>query len=212
MHVGRKFKFVEYVQWTRREIVLLAAWAAIPTAAYAVLGWKFLSVPPSIIAVLGTAVSFIIAFKNVECHRRASDALAIWSAIAARSMAWGNAVIGFVLASDQEETRRLHWVLFNQHFAWLTALRYQLREPKVWENLNEPGNKEYMAFYTIPERQMDLRQALAQYLPEATLDAVLRHHGDKANYLLSQQARMLSNSYRKKIIDTGPMYSSLQGC
>ena len=210
MHVGRKFRFLEYIQWTRREILLLTAWASIPTIAYAGLGWKFLSIPPSIMAVLGTAVSFIIAFKNVECHRRASDALMVWTSISARSMAWGNAVLGFVLASDAEETRRLHQVLFNQHFAWLTALRYQLREPKVWENLNEPGNREYLAFYTIPERELDLAQALARYLPEPTLGTVLQHPGDKANHLLSLQARLLSHCYRKKIIDTGPMYSGLQ--
>ncbi|MCC7275946.1 MAG: multidrug transporter [Alphaproteobacteria bacterium] len=211
MHVGRKFKLLEYIQWTRREIVLLTVWATIPTLAYAVLGWRFLSAPPSVIAVMGTAVSFIIAFKNVECHRRASDALAIWTSIAARSMAWGNAVIGVVLPDDPQETRRVRRLLFNQHFAWLTALRYQLREPKVWENLNEPGNKEYMAFYTIPERKTDIRDALAKYLTEPTLSSVLHYRGDKANYLMSLQYRFIFDAYDKKVLDFGPIFMGMQG-
>lgn len=211
MHVGRKYTFLEYLHWTKHELRVLSIWAFVPTFMYAWFDWRFLSIPWTLVAVLGTAVALIISFKNAECHRRVSDALGIWSAIASRSMAWGNTVMGYIVDKDPLETRRLHTTLFHQHFAWLTALRYQLREPTVWENLNQPGNKEFMAFYKIPERQTSLADELGKYIPEPALTSVLGHNGDKANYILSLQSRLLSDAYRRKQIDAGPLYTSIQG-
>ena len=41
--------------------------------------------------------------------------------------------------------------LIYRHLAWLTALRYQLRSPRNWENLNKAYNREYKRHYSIPE-------------------------------------------------------------
>jgi putative membrane protein len=211
MHLGRKYTFLNFLQWTKRELLGLTIWALIPTTMYASLGWQFLSIPWSLVAVLGTAVALIISFKNVECHRRVSDALSIWSSITSKSMAWGNTVKGYVLDPDPVETKRLHSILFYQHFAWLTALRYQLRHPAYWENLDEPGNRDFMAFYKIPERETQLHDELGKYLPEPTLSETINYPGDKASYILSLQSRLLSEIYRNKQLDAGVFYSGIQG-
>ena len=31
MHVGRKYTFLEYLQWTKRELLGLSLWAFVPT-------------------------------------------------------------------------------------------------------------------------------------------------------------------------------------
>ncbi len=60
MHVGRKYTFPGYLQWTKRELLVLTLWALIPTFLYACFDWKFLSIPWSLVAVPGTAVALII--------------------------------------------------------------------------------------------------------------------------------------------------------
>ena len=57
--------------------------------------------------------------------------------------------------------------LVYRHLAWLTALRYQLRENRAWETTSKAYNAEYMKYYSIPEMQTTLETELAKYLPDA---------------------------------------------
>lgn len=211
MHIGKKYTFYEYIQWTKKESIGLVLWSSIATALYAIFDWQFLSIPWTIVAILGTTLSFIIGFKNVECHKRVSNALDLWNLINSRSFAWGNMVMGYIYDKNSpEETHKIHQILFSQHYAWLTILRYQLRESTTWENLDDPGTRKFMAYYTIPEKQSKLSDELAKYLPEPTLTEVLEYKGDRANYVLSLQSKIMAESYRKKIIDPGPIYATIQ--
>ena len=69
--------------------------------------------------------------------------------------------------------------MFYRHFAWLTALRFFLREQKAWENTSEPGNARFLAKFPTPESQSTLKDELKKYLPDAELQKVLAHRGDK---------------------------------
>jgi predicted membrane chloride channel (bestrophin family) len=37
--------------------------------------------PAPLLAIIGTAVAFVLAFKNQQCYSRVSEALAIWGQI-----------------------------------------------------------------------------------------------------------------------------------
>jgi len=42
--------------------------------------------------------------------------------------------------------------MFYRHFGWLTALRFQLREPRIWENMSDKRNENFRSsHYEIPE-------------------------------------------------------------
>ena len=60
MHTGKNYTFKEVILWTRRDIFLLLFIAAIPTALYQAFHWKWLTLPWLPIALLGTAVAFVI--------------------------------------------------------------------------------------------------------------------------------------------------------
>ena len=60
--------------WTRRETVLLTLIALIPVIAYQALDQKWLHLPWLPIAVVGTAVAFIISFQNNASYDRVWEA------------------------------------------------------------------------------------------------------------------------------------------
>jgi putative membrane protein len=77
--------------------------------------------------------------------------------------------------------------LVYQHLAWLTALRYQLRENRAWETTSK-ANAEYLKYYSIPEQHTPLETELAKYLPDAELRQILAS-GNKATQIMSLQSK-----------------------
>lgn len=54
--------------------------ATVPTILY-VIGWKFIGLPSQPVAILGTAVAFIVGFKNNASYNRIWEARQIYGAI-----------------------------------------------------------------------------------------------------------------------------------
>src|SRR5438445_12645191 len=78
--------------------------------------------------------------------------------------------------------------LVYRHLAWLTALRYQLRENRAWETISKGHNAEYLKYYSIHERQTALETELAKYLPDAEQKQILAV-GSKAAQIMSLQSK-----------------------
>jgi putative membrane protein len=180
MHLGKAYKFSEFVIWTRRQIYWLFIWASVPVVLYQCLGLTWLSVPMPVVALLGTATSFIVGFKNVQTYNRAMEAQAVWTSIQSASRLWGMIARDFL--DDVERSKEL----VNRHLAWMTALRYELRQPRVWESMNQSFNIEYLRFYRIPEREIAIDVLMPEYLPKAELMPVLSSES-KATKVMSLQ-------------------------
>src|SRR5687767_6405598 len=141
MHAGTTYKLGEFLFWTRRNILWLLVLGIVPTALYQLFDLKWLAIPFTIIGLLGTATAFIITFRNQETYNRTWEARQIWGATMSASRSWVMMCRDFL--DDRDKSRELIY----RHFAWLTALRYQLRAPRNWENVNEDYNKEYRRNY-----------------------------------------------------------------
>lgn len=185
MHAGRRFTLAQVVYWTRRDIYVFAVVACIPTALYYFFDIKWLVIPWVAIALIGTAAAFLVGFKNTQTYNRLWEARQIWGSIINTSRAWGILVKDSVNA-DQKEIR----TLIYRHIAWLTALRYQMREKRVWENMELKSNVEYARFYKVPERETPLDEELKKYLPEEERLYVLSKK-NRATQLISLQSRHL---------------------
>ena len=114
------------------------------------------------------------------------EARQIWGAIINTSRAWGILTKDMV-KSDKEEIR----ALFYRHFAWLTALRYQLREPRVWENQHLKSNVEFRSFYSVPEQETTIEDELKKFLNSEELSYILAKK-NKATQIISLQSTHLS--------------------
>jgi putative membrane protein len=182
MHLGTSYKLTEFLFWTRRQIYVLAVVGLVPVVLYQVFDLKWLTIPLSVVALLGTATSFIVGFKNVQTYNRTVEAQHIWVAIANGSRYWG--LISRDFLAGPERAREL----VHRHVAWLTALRYALRSPRVWESADKVFNAEYQRHFRIPERETALEDELAKYLCAAEV-AQVNAARDKPALVMSLQAQ-----------------------
>jgi putative membrane protein len=191
MHAGKSYKLSEFLFWTRRSIFWLLILGIASTTLYEFFDLKWLAIPFTIIGLVGTATAFIIAFRNQETYNRSWEARQIWGATMSATRSWVMMCRDFVHNIDQSHE------LINRQFAWLTALRYQLREFRNWENVDKGYNKEYKRNYSIPEMEMPLEKELAKYISQEELSAVLLTK-NKATQLMGLQSKAL-----KKCRDDG---------
>ncbi|KVM07753.1 bestrophin family protein [Burkholderia ubonensis] len=183
MHLGKSYTFSEFVFWSRRKLYALLPCGALPIILYQFLGMKWLSIPLSIVVLLGTATSFIVGFKNVQTYNRAAEAQQIWTNILNGSRFLG------IISRDFPAERAAGRELILRHCAWLTALRYQLRAPRIWESMGKSSNAEYQKkHYRVPEWETPLEQALARYLAETEIKLIMQVENKATRILASQSA------------------------
>ena len=96
-------------------------------------------------------------------------------------------------------TQRSREIIYR-HFAWLTALRYQLRTQRSWETTNKPYNREYKRFYSIPEKEIALEAELSKYISKDELECIQRKTNHAAQ-LLSLQSKALKSLYDEGSLD-----------
>lgn len=188
MHVGKSYKLSEFLIWTRRNVYTLLVLGIIPVILYHVMGIKWLAVPWTVVALLGTATAFIVGFKNTQTYYRTRDAQQVWTNILNSSRAW--AIMSRDYLHDPEKTK----ILIYRHFAWLTALRYQMREDRIWEVRDKSHNAEYQRYYTIPEREIDFETALEKYMSGNELNYILSTK-NKATQIMGMQSKCIKEFY-----------------
>lgn len=188
MHIGKSYKLSEFLRWTRRNILWLIVVGIIPTILYQVLGLKWISVPWPVVALLGTATAFIVGFKNVQTYNRTWEARTVWGAAMGASRSWAMMCKDFIEDADKAKE------MIYRHFAWLTAMRYQLRAEKAWESTSKSHNMEYKQYYTIPEKEIPLEEELLKYITKEELDNILPKN-NKAVQLLNLQSIALKKLY-----------------
>jgi len=74
MYIKRIFPVKTVLKWTRRDIYLFLLIGAIPVVLFDIVGLKWLHVPWLPLGVLGTAISFLISFKNNASYDRLWEA------------------------------------------------------------------------------------------------------------------------------------------
>jgi len=185
MHIGKSYGGLALLRWTRRKAYLLGANALLVVGLYQAAGWRWVALPWPVLALLGTAASFIVGFKNVQTYGRTLEAQQIWSAITAASRYWG--LIGRDLAGHAGAAREL----LERHLAWLTAVRYQLRAPRIWEGAARGSNAEYRAgLFYVPEHAVPLETELVKYMPPGEAAALVAA-GSVAQTLVAMQSRTI---------------------
>ncbi|MGQ3013833.1 MAG: bestrophin family protein [Flavobacteriales bacterium] len=196
MHTGSHYKLKEFLVWTKVNIFILVLISTIPTVLFAVFGWHWLGIPWVPVALVGTGAAFIVGFKNTQTYNRLWEARQIWGAVVNSSRSWGIMVRDFIQSGDATADAEVHRTLVYRHIAWLTALRYQLRSPRSWENQNKSYNVEYHRHFKVPEQQMPFAEAVRPYLSEAEF-AQVQHRANPATQIIaiqSEQLRLLNRN------------------
>jgi putative membrane protein len=195
MHSGKAYKFSEFLIWTRRNIYKTLIISIFPVVLYQIIGLKWLAIPWTVVALLGTATAFLVGFKNTQTYNRTWEARQIWGAILNSSRFFGTMSRDFI--NNPGITKELVY----RHFAWLTALRYAMRDSRVWETSGNAYNKEYKGYYIIPEKETPLETELEKYLSAAELKYILTTK-NKATQIMSLQSKTINRLFTNKEIDS----------
>ena len=192
MNAGRYYKISHFIPWTITKIGEMLVISSVPTLLYYFFGWKWLAIPWVPVALVGTAAAFIAGFRNTQTYARVWEARQIYGGIVNLSRTWGVMIRDSVRSADPEQERAIHRELFYRHFAWMTALRFQLREPKYWENVQSRSyyGRYLKKYYQVPEWNSDLQTELQTYLAPGELAEIIGRK-NRATQLLSLQSKTL---------------------
>lgn len=192
MHSGRNYKLKEFILWTRRSIYWLILLSVVPTFLFEVFQWKWLAIPWVPVALIGTAAAFIAGFRNTQTYNRSWEARQIWGGIINSSRTWGIMAKDFIRTVPAGQTeKQIHTEMIYRHIAWLTALRFQLRESRVWENTKTKSeNLEYSEHYRVAEWDTNLADELKPFLSADELNYILSKK-NKATQIIALQSKRL---------------------
>lgn len=191
MHTGKRYTPLEFFRWSLRDTITMLLVASVPTILF-YFGHTYLAIPWQPIAVLGTALSFVVGFKNNASYGRIWEARQIYGSIINDSRSFGYSIRD-MLGKNNAVTQRI----FYRHFAWLTALRFQLREKRTWENMGNVRNRKYMKNkYHVAEWNSDLETELKQFLSENEYQYIIskKNRATQLTALQSEEIAQLRNS------------------
>ncbi|REC77488.1 multidrug transporter [Chryseobacterium elymi] len=200
MNTGSHYKLRHFIPWTRVKIYKMLILSIIPTLLFYFLDWQWLAIPWVPVALLGTATAFISGFKNTQTYNRTWEARQVYGAIINNSRAFGIMIKDFIRSEDKILEKQLHHEFIYRHFAWLTALRFQLREIKSWENIKiKSYNREYLQYYKVPEWESSLDEELRGLLSEEERQYILSTKNRATQIVALQSSRLKKLNEEDKI-------------
>jgi putative membrane protein len=206
MLVKKRYSAKEMIKWTKTDIILFAVQAAIITGLYSLLGLTFLHIPWTPIALIGTALAFMIGFQNNAAYDRIWEARKIWGAITNSSRTWGMKIHDMITNEyaktpvTEAELDAFKKSFVHRHIAWLTALRHAMRQPRSWEHAMEhKENKKFSEILHIPEQITSMEDDLMPYLSREEMEFVLTKN-NKASAILNLQSGHLRELKEKGLI------------
>ncbi|WP_299839552.1 bestrophin family ion channel [uncultured Tenacibaculum sp.] len=207
MYTRKNYSIKRMLSWTRRYIYIFALLAIIPVFLYEVLNWKWLHLPWLPIGLIGTALAFIIGFKNNASYGRLWEARKIYGGIVNASRLFATMVNDFITNEyavkdkTDEEFFKIKKELILRHVAWMTSLRHALRVKKPWETTSSNrSDKEVMKKMHIQEYVYSLSDELKGYLSEEEKQTVLSMT-NKQTSVLNLQSKHIKELKFQDLID-----------
>lgn len=187
-------------KWTRYETLFFTAYVAGIVALYYFFDLSWLSIPWTPLALIGTAVAFVIGFQNNAAYGRIWEARKIWGGVVNTSRTFGMFVQDMVtneyttVPLSKEELQYEIRTLTYRHIAWMTAFRHAMRVCKSWETMSEERtNREWQDMVHPPEWDSDVEDDLRPYLSDKDLAYVMSKNNKQTAvlYLQSHHLRKL---------------------
>lgn len=203
MYTQRKFPLLVILKLSQNKIYFFLLLSIVPVFFYTVLKWHWLHLPWLPIGLVGTAVAFVIGFKNNATYGRLWEARKVLGGIVNVSRSFTIMINDFIDMNDlsKSEVSVIKKDLVYRHVAWMTSLRHALRKKKKWEfvSLVSHGGK-HSTLFEIRERKYTLEQELGGYLSDEEMNYVLSKTNKQAA-CLNLQSKKIKELVTKKYID-----------
>lgn len=122
----------------------LTLWSLLVTLFLQVSHWNFLTIPAPILTIVGSVLAIILGFKNQQCYARFNEALSTAGRLATESLILANRLTSALGNLDGAQSGARLKDIFYRHFGWLTALRFFLRERRVWKTPSNLGTPDFL--------------------------------------------------------------------
>ena len=190
--------------WTRFETLAFLIIIVLWTSLYYFFDLAWLKIPWTPLALIGTAVAFVIGFQNNAAYGRIWEARKIWGGIVNTSRTFGMFVQDMINNEhvenplSKEELDIEIKTLTYRHIAWMTALRHAMRVSKPWETAKQlKTNREWDL--NPPELLSSLTEDLIPYLSEEDIE-YLKTKSNKQTALLYLQSHHLKALKEKGVV------------
>ena len=204
MHIKKTYSAYEMARWTRFETFLFTIIITFWVAIYYFFDVDWFRIPWTPLALIGTAVAFVIGFQNNAAYERIWEARKIWGGIVNTSRTFGmfiqdmvnNEHVNKPVKDDvlQKEIKTLTY----RHIAWMTALRHAMREQKPWETvMNHQSNKDWDM--GPPEKDSTLEKDLKPYVSDKDFEYAMSKN-NKQTALLYLQSHHLKELKEQGVI------------
>jgi putative membrane protein len=204
MYTKKIYTATQMAWWTRFETFLFIGIITIWVAVYYFFDITWVKIPWTPLALIGTAVAFVIGFQNNSAYGRIWEARKIWGGIVNTSRTFGMFLQDMVTdehaktPTQEADLRKEIKALTYRHIAWMTALRHAMRVPKLWETTsNEKSNREWGIH--PPEMDSEVEEDLKPYISDDDL-AYIMSKGNKQTALLYLQSHHLRRLKEKGLI------------
>ena len=203
MYTKKVYRARDMARWTRFETYLFLGISVTLTAIYYFFELDWIDIPWTPLALIGTAVAFVIGFQNNSAYGRIWEARKIWGGIVNTSRTFGMFVQDMVtnehaqIGLSPEELKHEIKTLTYRHIAWMTALRHSMRASKPWETISqERSNQEWQDIMKPPEHLSDVKTDMEPYLSQEDMDYVMSKNNKQTAllYLQSHHLRKLKEN------------------
>ena len=195
------------LKWTRRDTYKFIIIGAVPVFLFKGLGLYWLHLPWLPIGVVGTAVAFIVSFKNNASYDRLWEARKIYGGIVNSSRSFTLMLNDFISNEhakeplSEEELFKIRKEIVMRHVAWMTSLRHALRQHKPWEaSKMDKADQEFLSLIEIREFKYSLAEELEGYVSKTDLAEILSK-SNKQGACLTIQSRQLKELKEAGLIE-----------
>ena len=126
------------LQYVGLPLLSLACFDLVVVLAYKALRWEWVALPHIPLALYGSAIGIILAFRNNSAYARWWEARTLWGSVVNNSRSWTRQVLTGMRARTAGEAAELKEIQRRMVYLQITyvhALRYHLREVKPWSEL-----------------------------------------------------------------------------
>ncbi len=206
MYTKKRFSIKDLILWTRIETYWFVAIAFAEVLLFVLFKGQWLQIPFTPVALIGTAVAFVIGFQNNAAYGRIWEARQIWGSIVNSSRTFGIMVQDMISNEhtkspiSEEEIFQIKKTLIHRHIAWLTTLRYAMRQPRSWEYvMDQKTNREWSTMIHVPELITKMEDELVLYLSPDEIKYVMEK-ANKQTAVLYLQSKQLRELKERKLI------------
>ena len=171
MYTKITYRAIDMARWTRYETIIFICISVAWAAAYHFLDLDWLKIPWTPLALIGTAVAFVIGFQNNSAYGRIWEARKIWGGIVNTSRTFGMLLQDYIsnehakVNMSDEALKNEVKTLTYRHIAWMTALRHAMRSGRTWEITSQHKTNTEWGIKP-PERITSLDDDLLPYLSD----------------------------------------------